>query len=98
MLLQGVELGAISAPLHRIHIEADLVTGPVIVGVRLTLPIEGISMILGNDLAGGRVRPEPIVINLPKEDNGSERKSQDIYPACAVTRAMAKRKHAEKEA
>ena len=53
VLLQAVELGTISDPVHRVHIESDLVTGPVIVGIRPSLPIKGISMILGNDLAGG---------------------------------------------
>ena len=79
-LLQGVELGAISAPLQRIHIESDLVTGPVIVGINPTLPMKGISMILGNDLAGERVRSVLIVTNLPNENNGSDEKKLRPWP------------------
>ena len=75
VLLQAVELGTISDPVHRVHIESDLVTGPVIVGIRPTLPIKGISMILGNDLAGGG-RSDPIVTNLPNENNGSDGKTK----------------------
>ena len=78
MLFQGVELGAISAPLHRIHIESDLVTGPVIVGIRSTLPIKGISMIYGNNLAGGKVTSDSIITNLPNGNNGSDEKT-NIY-------------------
>ena len=80
------------------HSESDQVTGPVIAGIRLTLPIKGISMILGNDFAGGRVRSDHIVTNLPNENNGNDEKNQDLYPAYAVTRAMAKKKLAESNA
>ena len=47
--LQGVELavGHVSVPLHSAHLECDLVTGPVIVGVRPSLPVQGVSLILG---------------------------------------------------
>ena len=48
MLVQGVELGVLKVHLH-------LVSGGVIVGVRPTLPIQGIAFIMGNDLAGGKV-------------------------------------------
>ena len=53
--LQGVELGHVSVPLHNVHLTCGLVTGPVNVGVRHSLPVPGVSLILGNDLAGQRV-------------------------------------------
>ena len=92
MLIQGVELGVISVPLHRVYLRSELVSGPVIVGIRPTLPIQGISLILGNDLAGGKVTPEPQVINnttellnlAPVKDGPTE-----TFPACVVTRAAA---------
>ena len=90
VLLQGVELGTISAPLYHIHIESDLVTGPVIVGIQPTLPIKGISMILGYNLAGGRIRPDPNFTNLSNENNDCDEENQDLYLACAVTQAMQK--------
>ena len=43
VLLQGVELGVIEIPLHKIYLKSDLTTGPVIVGVRPTLPVHGVS-------------------------------------------------------
>ena len=58
VLIQGVELGIVSVPLHSIHLKSDLVSGEVVVGLRPTLPIEGVSLILGNDLAGEKVIPE----------------------------------------
>jgi hypothetical protein len=38
VLLQGAEVGCFYVPLHRIYLKSDLVTGPVIVGVRHNLP------------------------------------------------------------
>ena len=52
VLLQGVEMGVIRVPLHLISLHSDIVSGTVAVGLRASLPVKGISMILGNDLAG----------------------------------------------
>lgn len=41
-------------PIHRIHRQSDLVTDSVVVGVRPSLPVKGVSFILGNDLARGK--------------------------------------------
>ena len=41
--------------IHKINLVSDLVTGSVVVGTRPTLPIKGVSLLLGNDLAGGKV-------------------------------------------
>ena len=32
-------------------------SGPVVVGIRPTIPVEGVTLVLGNDLAGERVNP-----------------------------------------
>ena len=58
MLVQEVELGVLSVPLHKVYIQSELITGPVIVGVQPTLPVQGVSL-LGNDLAGVGVRLSP---------------------------------------
>ncbi|VDH89152.1 Hypothetical predicted protein [Mytilus galloprovincialis] len=68
VLLQGVELGCIDVPLHRIYLKSDLITGPVIVGVRPNLPVEGVTLLLGNDLARNKVVAEPIVTSEPVVD------------------------------
>ena len=63
VLIQGVKLGILRFPLHRIHLKSDLVSGTVVVGVRPTLPIPGVSLILGNDLAREKVIPDLQVMN-----------------------------------
>ena len=50
VLLQGVELGAFSVPLHTIYLHSDLVSGSVTVGIKPCLLVKGISLILGNKL------------------------------------------------
>ena len=91
VLLQGVELGLINVPLHNIHLKSDLVTGPVVVGVRPTLPFEGVSLLLGNDLAGDKVVKNPIVCSKPVIVDEPILDDTELYPTCAVTRAMAKK-------
>lgn len=59
VLVRGFGMQYVGSPLHYIHLESDLVTGPVIVGVRSCFPIEGVDLILGNDLAGGSVLVKP---------------------------------------
>ena len=65
VLIQGIGMDVISVPLHKMNLKTDLVSGTVIVGVRPELPVKGVSMLLGNDLAGGKVLPEPIVTREP---------------------------------
>lgn len=94
MLVQGVELGVLNVPLHKVYLQSELITGPVIVGVQPTLPVQEVSLPLGNDLAGGKVKPEPkVVSNLgkllssaPASDGQSE-----TFPACVVMKATAKK-------
>ena len=51
-------------------------------------------MLLGNDLAGDKVVVNPLLTNTPCEDqlpDPIEQEIPDLYPSCAVTRAMAKK-------
>jgi len=59
VLVRGFGMQCVGSLLHNIHLESDMVTGPVAVGVRPCLPIEGVDLVLGNDLAGGRVLVKP---------------------------------------
>ena len=43
ILINGVELGFISVPLHKIFLKSDLLSGYVTVGIRPNLPIKGLS-------------------------------------------------------
>jgi len=82
-------MGVIHVPLHLIDFCSDIISGIVTVGLRPSLPIKGVAMILGNDLAGDRVVGDPQVTEAPclmtqKEPNAH------LYLSCAVTRAMSK--------
>ncbi|PIK43915.1 hypothetical protein BSL78_19245 [Apostichopus japonicus] len=59
------------------------------------LPIKGVSMMLGNDLQGDKVLPNPIVTYTPS--NVSSHEEDEIYPACVMTRAMSKKAVSEVE-
>ena len=94
VLIQGVECGFVNVPLHNIYLSSDLVKGPVAVGIRQTLPFKGVHLLLGNDLAGDKVVVNPLVTDTPFIDQSPdpiEQELPDLYPSCAVTRAMAKK-------
>ena len=85
VLIQGVECGTVNIPLHLVNLSSDLVTGLVVIGVHL---------LLGNDLAGDKVVVNPLVTDTPnigQTDDPIEPEIPDLYPSCAVTRAMAKK-------
>ena len=55
------------------------------------MPFKGISLLLGNDLAGDKVVTDPILIDKPCLDQNPgfiEEEIPDLYPSCVVTRAM----------
>ena len=94
VLIQGVECGFVNVPLHNIYLASDLVKGPAAVGIRQTLPFKGVHLLLGNDLAGDKVVVNPLVTDTPCMDQSPdsiEQELPDLYPSCAVTRAMAKK-------
>ena len=64
-------------------------TGPVAVGIRSSLPFDGIHLLLG-----AKVVVNPFVCNkllIDQSPDLVEQEIPDLFPACAVTRAMAKR-------
>ncbi|XP_071950797.1 uncharacterized protein [Antedon mediterranea] len=92
VLIQGVEGGYKEVPLHVIRIETDIVSGDFVVGVVPSLPVWGVTLLLGNDLAGDRVTVEPVVCKSPVEDESTvclEKELSHVFPSCAVTRSMA---------
>ena len=93
VIVRGFGMQRMGSPLHTIYLESDLVTGPVVVGVRPCFPIEGVSFLLGNDLAGGRVLVKPEVTVVPMVTESNDRLAQKypgVFSACAVPRAMTK--------
>ena len=94
VLIQGVECGTVNIPLHHVNLSSDLVTGPVVIGINPSLPFKGVHLLLRNDLAGDKVVVNPLVTDTPnigQTDDPIEQEIPDLYPSCAVTRAMAKR-------
>ena len=92
ILAQGIEGSYVDIPLHSVYLTSNLVTGQVLVGLRPSLPVKGISLLLGNDLAGGKVESLVQMTSEPSTtDKMSEDETTDLYPSCAVTRAMAKK-------
>lgn len=84
-VMQGV-------PLHPVHLDSELVKGHVVVGVHRQFPIDGVSFILGNDLAGGKVllNPKVTAVPLSEHPDDSEQRFPKVFSVCAVTRAMSK--------
>ena len=100
VLISGVEMGVLEVPLHEVNIKSSLINGNIVIGMRPSLPVEGISLILGNDLAGERVMVDPRVVEKPRDDEHTERlaeKFPGIFPASVVTRSMKAKKEAIKE-
>ena len=100
VLISGVEMGVLEVPLHEVNIKSSLINGNIVIGMRPSLPVEGISLILGNDLAGERVMVDPRVVERPRDVENTERlaeKFPGIFPASVVTRSMKAKKEAIKE-
>ena len=51
VLISGVEMGVLEVPLHEVNIKSSLINGNIVIGMRPSLPVEGIPLILGNNLA-----------------------------------------------
>ena len=94
VLLYGVG-GCITAPLHKIHLDSEMIKGEISVGVVTELPIKGIGLLLGNEIAGSKVGCAPIMIANPEKDSDLQEKDSktDESTICTVTtRAMSKAK------
>ena len=74
------------------YLSSDLVTGLVAVGIRPSLPFKGVHLLLGK--AGDKVVVNSLLTNIPCIDQPPdpiEQEIPDLYPSCAVTRAVAKK-------
>ena len=95
VLIRGIDAQKYtSVPLHNINLQSKLVSGDVQIGIIDTLPFDGIHLLLGNDLAGSKVNVDPILSDKPiisQSPDPIEDIIPDLYPSCAVTRAMRKR-------
>ena len=75
--------------LHKLHLRHHLINGEVTLGVIDHIPVPGVHLLLGNDLAGSKVFPQTVIdpwLTIEKE------KDSELYRACAVTRSQTKLK------
>lgn len=100
----GITLVPLSVPLHRLSLWSDLVNGEVVMGVRSSLPVDGVDVILGNDLAGAGVwkdgPPLLVVTETPECTKSSDECAKQypkVFPVCAVTRAQSRASSETKE-
>lgn len=88
----GITLQTLSVPLHKFILQSQLVNGEVTMGVPPSLPVEGVEVILGNNLAGESVwpvlAPSPIVTQSSLSDQGCGELSEGA--SCVVTRSKTK--------
>lgn len=88
-LLRGIEMGYVPRTLHHIYIQSKF--------VRLfsccLLAINGVTMLLGNNIAGGLVLPNIEIFDKPLNQVGpnSTFSNLDLYPACVVICARSKK-------
>lgn len=79
-------------PLYTVRLNSNVVTRPVTVGVVSMLPVQDISLSLGNDIAGSQVCVAPVVVSTPlevPETEELEREHPEVLTACAlVTRVV----------
>jgi len=103
VLIRGIRLNILSVPLHRVHLTSDLICGEVSLGVCPSLPVDGVAVILGNSLAGGRVwqevipPPEVVPIPVTENTNNLHQNFPEIFTACVVTRARRREMSLEKQ-
>ncbi|XP_067901966.1 otogelin-like [Heterodontus francisci] len=93
VLVNGIGGEYILISLHWMHLECDLMSRMVTVGVVHSLPVDGVDLLLQYDLAVAKVTVSPGVTERPseaKETEQSQEKVPGIFPSCVVNRAVAK--------
>jgi hypothetical protein len=79
VLLQGVHPGFHNVPLHHINLKSHFVSGQVVVGIRHTLPVADISLLIGIDMAGHKDIMAPIIFQKPSYEENEFKKYRDLF-------------------
>ena len=66
-------MGVLGVPHQEVNIKSSLINGNIVTGMRPSLPVEAISLIFGNDLAGEKVMVDPRVVEKPRDDENTEK-------------------------
>lgn len=94
--------GQDSFPLYRVEIKTRYFSGPAWVAILPKLPGPNVDILLGNDLAGGKVfeaNPFPVLQSNPISTPALEQiegEMPDVFPLCAVTRSMSAARQVER--
>ncbi|KAK0151874.1 Retrovirus-related Pol polyprotein from transposon 17.6 [Merluccius polli] len=95
VLVWGVKMSILRVPLHNVFLRSPLVSGPVKIGICANFPARGVALILGNDLAGGKVFATPEVVETPVAEPSvavpAAVNMSSVFPACAVTRTQTRK-------
>ena len=78
--------GTGTVKLHKININCELVSGPVVVGVTDHIPARGITLLLGNDLAGSKIRKG---VSVDINDSPISEEKRKNVPCGVITRSQA---------
>ncbi len=91
VLIQGIDLTVIKAPLHQVFLRSGIISGNVELALRAQLPVKDMSLILGNDLAGDKVFCLPEVTETPVATDVDVlcEEFPDVFGTCVVTRSQA---------
>ncbi len=87
VFIRGIDMHCGIVSLHTVYLKSDIVSGPVSLAVCSHLPVEGVHLILGNDLAGGTVFPRLVVSyksNTTRKPDLAEN-FPSAFPGSAVT-------------
>ena len=79
MYFSEVEMGVLEVTLHEVNISSSLINGNIVIGMRPSLPVEGISLTHGNDLAGEKVMVDPRVVEKPRDNEKIEKLAEKVY-------------------
>ncbi|XP_066959143.1 uncharacterized protein [Macrobrachium rosenbergii] len=90
VILKGIG-GEEVTPICRLHLSCELVTGNVDFAVKDSLAVEGVCVLLGNEVGGVPFVPCPVVTDKPLRISPTvdlEKKNPHLFPSCVTTRSM----------
>ncbi|XP_067871212.1 uncharacterized protein [Heterodontus francisci] len=93
MVMNGIGGQCMPIPLHRVHLECNLVSGPVTIGIVPSLPVDRVDLLLGNDLAGMKMVASPVVKERPQEVRETGQWQETVpcsFPECGMNQAKIK--------
>lgn len=71
-------MGIAGLPICKVYLRSELVNGPVTLGIVDYIPAKAVSSIIGNDLAGGRMWPCPVVTSCHPDENNTKKIGTEV--------------------